>query len=100
MMLSTERRKHYAWGALWALIVALLLLALYSVITTRQLTGTVRSCVEPGGRCYQIAREQRLETVHLINHFTVAAAECARQPNLPTREVKQCVMRKIDKEQP
>jgi hypothetical protein len=71
-MFSTKRRREVAWFVIGSLAVALLLLALYAILTTRQLVGSmratqkgsvttlhvVRDCTTPGSRATSAARSR------------------------------------------
>lgn len=93
-MLTTDRRKQFAWGVIGVLASALAVLTLYAIFATQDLSQTVRSCVEPGGDCYRQARAQRMETVDLILRNTIATAVCARNPNVINLD--RCVDRTLD----
>jgi hypothetical protein len=109
-MFSTKRRREAAWFVIGSLAVALVLLALYAILTTRQLVGVmrqtqkgsvttlhvVRDCTTPGQPCYERGQKQTAGAVADINKITVYAAACADRPGDQTvTQIQSCVIRKL-----
>ncbi len=74
---NTQRFRPAAFALIGFLVAVFIGVLVAMLAQTLTLSRTVKDCTEPGGRCYNEARAQRLETVVSINEVTLAAASCA-----------------------
>lgn len=101
-MLSTERRKQYAWGLIGLLTAFLVVVSVYAIQTTNDAASKVESCTTPGGDCFRRQKSEREENIQRINQITVVTGWCsmtqARVTARPEYEaLRRCVDAKLAK---
>lgn len=89
-----------------ALIVVIMLTTMYKVLeistTNKEVSQTIRDCIDPQGQCYRNGDRRSGAAVKTINesqkHIVTVAAYCAKQPGNKTLEqIEACVNKELSK---
>lgn len=96
-MLSTDRRKQYAWGVIGLVTAFLIVVSVYAIQATNKATFAVQDCTTPGGHCFQRQARATAKVVEAINLSTVYTATCAIDGVRGDRAMLRCVERRIEK---
>ena len=87
------------------LIVFIMLTTMYKVLeistTNKEVSQTIRDCIDPTGQCYKSGDRRSGAAVKTINetqkHIVTVAAYCAKQPGNQTLEqIEACVNKELN----
>lgn len=96
-MLSTERRRQYAWGLIGLLTAWLIVVSVYAIQATNRAASAVEDCTTPGGECYERQERQSARVVSGINLSTIFTATCSLDGVRGDEAMLRCVEARIQR---
>lgn len=109
-MFSTPKRRAAAWFVIGVLTAALVLLAMYVMLSMSRVVDSIRhtqvdnretnlqikDCTSPEGECFKRGQRQTADAVSSINRVAIIAAACADKPRRQTVEqIQACVIEQL-----
>jgi hypothetical protein len=96
-MLSTERRKQYAWGLIGLLTAFLIVVSVYAIQATNRAAASIEDCTTLDGGCYKRQARATGQAVMGINLSTIFTATCALDGVRGDVAMVRCVERRVER---